>query len=200
MTGDTRALLSSAGKGELDFLRLEVMEVTTLKARCEDKLWSELASIAHDEGLELYDIEPFGSGGLRIFVQPLKGAGETVDSAAQGGISLDDCSRLCRRLMVFFEAEAGRFGLPTEPVIEVSSPGVNRALKYREHFGGAVGERVKVTLDEPATVADKLAGTVCGVLRQAQDDGITVLEEKSNIDISMPYHAIRKVRIDFQFT
>ena len=90
--------------------------------------------------------------------------------------------------------------LPAEPVLEVSSPGVNRVLKYMEHFGSAVGERVKITLDQPALIADKQTGVVCGVLSRAENDGITVVEEQSSLDISMPYRSISKARVDFQFT
>lgn len=175
-----------------------VMEVISMESRCAEALWAELASIARDEGLELYDVEHLGGGGLRIFVQSQPG--RNVEGQSQGGVSLDDCSRLCRRLMVFFEAEGQRFGVAPEPELEVSSPGVNRDLKYREHFSRAVGERVKVTLADAAEPEAKKAGVVRGVLASTEDQGITVIDENSQLTVSLPYSAIRRARVDFHFS
>lgn len=84
------------------------------------------------QGFELLDVRVFRGGGritLRIFVD-----------TAEGGISLDEVATASRTCSMLLE-EADRIADPY--VLEVSSPGVRRPLRKREHWLAAVGQRVE---------------------------------------------------------
>lgn len=165
-----------------------------------DPLWVTLQEIVVDEGLLLYDIERFGSGQVRVFVTKEGSAdpsGEVATSdQAQGGVTSGDCSRVCRRLMVFLAAKGPDFGLTTEPELDVSSPGINRVLRLPEHFQGVIGERVKV-ISRPG-VGDggrSVVGVVCSF------DGTTVRlkEEGSGAEVAFPLAEVKRASVEFSF-
>lgn len=105
-------------------------------------------------GLELVDVEHRASV-LRI----------TVDRP--GGVDLDTISAAS----TVVSAELDRHDVvPGRYVLEVSSPGVERALRTPDHFRRFVGTRVAVRT-RPGTEGDR---RVEGVLESADDDGIVV--------------------------
>lgn len=146
-----------------------------------DSLWQLLNDVASDEGLSLYDAERKGQL-LRVTitrrddltsgpqqVADVDGAQEIASdelnaSAANGGVTSGDCSRLCRRLMVLFRAEGPKYGVGEEPEIDVSSPGINRELRLERHFVEAIGQRVKVVLTEEA-LCGRRSPVLIGTLR-----------------------------------
>lgn len=85
------------------------------------------------QGFALLDVRVFRGGGrvtLRIFVD-----------TESGGITLDEVATASRTCGMLLE-EADR--LAEAYVLEVSSPGVRRPLRTREHYLAAVGQRVDV--------------------------------------------------------
>lgn len=60
---------------------------------------------------------------------------------AEGGISLDKCAQISRMLSPILDVDEPMNG---EYTLEVSSPGIERRLKNKEHFQGSVGEKVKI--------------------------------------------------------
>jgi ribosome maturation factor RimP len=181
-----------------------------------DELWRELASIAADEGLLLYDLERAGSGALKVTIDRAKSTVcETERTESENGVSngdqknekstamastkvsSGDCSRFCRRLMTYFLVEGPRLGVSAEPEIEVSSPGVNRALRLPEHYSGAIGERVKISSVQPDAGIEKLPLT--GVLQTADTEKIVLKDERSKEEVSLRISSIRKAQVDFAF-
>jgi ribosome maturation factor RimP len=158
-----------------------------------ETLWSELQAIAEDEGLRLYDIERYGAGALRVYVETL---------AADQKTSSKDCTKLCRRLMTYFLVEGPRLGIGTEPEIEVSSPGVNRHLRLVEHFQGAVGERVKVgirgELKEESGEPIKIGGLL-GKLESVTDEEVLVNDERTKRNWQVPMSQIARANVEFNF-
>jgi len=157
-----------------------------------EKLWNELAALADDEGLVLYDCERTGNGGLRVFIS-LKGSEAKVSSG--------DCSKLCRRLMTFFMVEGPELGLSAEPEIEVSSPGINRHLRLPEHFKGAVGERVKFGIrGEVESEGEKSkVGGLLGKIEEASQDSLVVRDERTKKAWKVQLDQISKAHVDFEF-
>jgi ribosome maturation factor RimP len=111
---------------------------------------------------DLYDLERNG-GTLRV----------TVDRP--GGIDLDTLAEVNRAL--------GRALDESDPiassyVLEVTSPGLERALRTAAHWERAVGDRVKVKLrptdDGPRRAEGIVAGVAGGVVTLTADDGSTV--------------------------
>src|SRR5919107_1924002 len=99
-----------------------------------DQLSALLAPVVAGLGYELWELEytPRSGGGLlRLY----------IDSPQ--GISLDDCERVSRGVS---EALDAADPMPSHYTLEVSSPGLDRLLRTREHFARFAGERVKLEM------------------------------------------------------
>lgn len=106
-----------------------------------DRVRSLVTPIVSDLGLEIYDLEQRG-GTLRV----------TIDTPAgsPGGVDLDiiaTVTRLVSRELDHTDPIPGKYTL------EVTSPGVERALRTPEHFVREVGKVVSVRLAD--TTADE---------------------------------------------
>lgn len=83
-------------------------------------------------GAKLYDITTLREHDKNIF---------RVSVTAEGGISLDKCAEISRMISPILDVEEPMSG---EYILEVSSPGIERKLKKKEHFIASVGEKIKV--------------------------------------------------------
>lgn len=118
-----------------------------------------LRPVIEAEGFEVYDVTRGREGGRKVL-------GVIVDGPH--GVDIDALGRLTERVSSRLDDE----GFETGPYdLQVSSPGLERALKRPEHFRRTVGERVKVKTTAP------MAGsrTHSGTLAAADDDGITLV-------------------------
>ena len=176
--------------------RARVFQVDYLES--DDPLWEAVDGVVRDEGLQLYDAERLATNGLRVSVSAEREAAQNSDpSAKQKGVSSDDCSRVCRRLMVLLSVDGTRLGMNPEPQIEVSSPGINRVLRKPSHFEGAVGERLKVVLEDEQQ--SKKGTILVGTLKGFADETLEFTCEKSKECMSFPLSQVRKARVDFKF-
>ena len=99
-------------------------------------------------GFELVDIEFVKEGGTRFL---------RVYADKEGGIDLEDCSRISEYLSAKLD-EADP--IPEAYVLEVSSPGAERPLKKPSDFARAVGRYVLVTTYEPVDGLKRFEGTL----------------------------------------
>ena len=83
-------------------------------------------------GANLYDIVSTKAHDRNIF---------RVLVTAEGGISLDKCAEISRMISPILDVDEPMGG---EYILEVSSPGIERKLRKKEHFLGSVGEKVKI--------------------------------------------------------
>ena len=60
---------------------------------------------------------------------------------AENGISLDKCAEISRMISPILDVDEPMNG---EYVLEVSSPGIERKLRTKEHFKASIGEKVKI--------------------------------------------------------
>ena len=72
--------------------------------------------------------------------------------------------------------------------VDVSSPGLERPLRKREHFAGAIGERISVRL------AGGKKNRQRGLLVAVGDDSIT-LDAGETGELSIPYDAIVRANL-----
>lgn len=130
-----------------------------MKIFSREELSVALKRIVEDSGLSLFDIDypTVAAQTLRVYVwrpKPAKQESSDVKSSAEPGslkvgtekcgVTLDECACVARQISTWFEQE--EVSGSDDWLLEVSSPGVNRRLRLREHFESAVGERVKLTL------------------------------------------------------
>ncbi len=119
------------------------------------------------EGFELVDIERQGAV-LRVTVDLLVGPGDQVDQVDRtGGIDLEAVTIATRIISELLDSH-GLIGDRT--TLEVSSPGIERALRTPEHFRRFVGTTVTVKT-RPGTEGER---RVDGVLESANEDGVVV--------------------------
>ena len=108
---------------------------------------SELARpIVEAEGCSLWDVEYVREAGtrfLRVYIDK------------QGGVDIDDCERISRRLdPVLDEADP----IPESYVFEVGSAGIERELKRPGDFLAFLGSEVEVKLYQPVNGQKSFVG------------------------------------------
>ena len=113
----------------------------------------------------------------------------TIDS--ENGINIEDCEKVHRAIEVIID-EAD----PIEDFyyLEVSSPGIERTLRKKEHFAVCEGEKVEIRLFAPDANGKK---SYVGVLKASDDMGITL--DADGEEITLAYSAIGKANTFFEF-
>jgi ribosome maturation factor RimP len=133
-------------------------------------------------GFEVWDVEYVKEGAdwyLRI----------TIDSP--DGIDLEACEKVHRAIEVIID-EAD----PIEDFyyLEVSSPGIERTLKKKEHYYVCIGESVEVRLFAPDANGKKAyKGVLCG----ADDNSVAI--DVDGETVTLEYSAIAKANTFFEF-
>ncbi|MEE3467463.1 MAG: ribosome maturation factor RimP [Eubacterium sp.] len=100
--------------------------------------------ILEEFGFELYDVELLKEGGgqvLRVYIDK------------EGGITSDDTADVCRQLSDRIDEEKNF--IREAYTLEVSSPGLTRALTKPEHFSKSIGKDVEFKLFAPITYEEK---------------------------------------------
>jgi ribosome maturation factor RimP len=134
-----------------------------------DRVRELVAPILEDLGLELYDCE-FAGGTLRVVID--------TPPASPGGVDLEQLSlvtRLVSRELDHQDPVPGRYTL------EVTSPGLERALRRPEHYAREVGKTVAVRLHQVVDGRRRLEGT----LVEADGSSIVLACEGRRIELDI---------------
>ena len=115
--------------------------------------------VVREEGCSLWDVEYVREGGcwyLRLLIDK------------EGGLSIDDCERISRRMDPILDEEDP---IPDSYVFEVGSAGAERELKRPSDFQQFLGHEVEVRLYQPLEGRKAYVGTL-----EAYDNGtVTIL-------------------------
>jgi ribosome maturation factor RimP len=141
------------------------------------------APVAAQLGVSVVSVRYVGSrtaGTLRV----------TIDKP--GGVTLDDCTRLSRAVGHALDVE--------EPIehrytLEVSSPGLDRALEGRGDFEGAVGRLVRVKTRPSWEGPRLLVGRLKGVAAEA----VTIEDRDEGREWALPFEAIAHARLEVEW-
>lgn len=104
----------------------------------------------------------------------------------EGDVTLEDCTAASRAVSAHLDVEdpiTGKYDL------EISSPGVERPLRYMEDFERFKGETVKLRTKEPINNRQNYRGTLTGC--DAQMIYMTV----DGTEFTIPFSALLKARI-----
>lgn len=116
--------------------------------------------------------------GVEVYHWELRRLGPRAQVAVQvdrpGGVTVDDCARANRAIGALLDKADP---VPSAYVLEVSSPGLERALREPRHYTQAVGKTVWVKLSPE--------GTHRGRLVRATADAITVDTQGTEIEIPL---------------
>jgi|TARA_B110000037_G_C17021785_1_gene465617 ribosome maturation factor RimP len=129
-------------------------------------------------GYELVDFEIINRGELlRIFIDK------------PSSITIEDCVAVTNQLKHIFTVE--------EEIIfdrlEVSSPGINRAIKKLKDFERFKGEKIKIKTRSPIEERKNFTGTLKGTIKDL------ILIEFNNTLLEISLDNIEKARLDLDF-
>ncbi len=114
--------------------RKESGENMTKREEYEQKTEQLVLPVLKENNFELYDVEYVKEAGtfyLRVFIDK------------EGGISINDCELVSRRLSDLLDEKDF---IPDAYIFEVSSPGLGRTLKKEKHLQKSLGEEVEIKL------------------------------------------------------
>jgi ribosome maturation factor RimP len=162
--------------------------------------------VARSEGLEVLDVEwKVGKQRfLRVYIdrvpqrnltrEGVVAASEGIASDADPKISHADCERVSQQLSVILDVEE----LVEGPgyILEVSSPGLDRALKKAEDFERFAGRLAKILTSVPIGDAKFFEGRLAGFA-----DGKVRMELKGREArvVEIPLEGIRKANLVVEF-
>lgn len=149
----------------------------TVTVGLRERLWALLEPVLARLGYELVELEyapGHGRALLRLYID------------APAGVGLEDCERVSREVSALLDIEDP---IPSAYTLEVSSPGFDRLLRTRAHFGRFVGSRVFVELKEPRAGRRRYTGTLLAV-----DEGGIALEVDRE-RVAMTFAEIDKARL-----
>ena len=170
-----------------------------------EKIREAAERVARSEGLEIVDVEwKIGKQRiLRVFIDRVPRAQPAKDGANQESgvpydpypkISHSDCERVSQQLSVIIDVEE----LIPGPsfILEVSSPGMDRALKSPADFERFKGRLAKITTSEPVGDAKYFEGRLTGFF--AGKVGVQLNGKQPRV-VEVPLEAIRKANLVVEF-
>jgi len=175
-----------------------------------EKIRDAAERVAHSEGLEVVDVEwKVGKQRfLRVYIDrvpPTAGIGTGTGVAGTGAaadevagpdpkVSHADCEKVSQQLSVILDVEE----LVPGPgyVLEISSPGLDRALTKAADFARFAGRLAKVSTIEPIGGAKFFEGRLKGFA-----DGRVRMELKGKVAqaVELPLENIRKANLVVEF-
>jgi ribosome maturation factor RimP len=130
-------------------------------ADAEEQIRELLAPILESSGLSLWDLEFQKKGPkwlLRVYID-----------RESGGVTLDDCEAVSRDLGTALDIEDI---IPHSYTLEVSSPGLDRALSRPEHFVRFTGSDIIVKTYQPINGQKVFHGKLLSMAEDAIKVGI----------------------------
>jgi ribosome maturation factor RimP len=164
------------------------MELEKTRSGLEAKFYDLVQEVLPSTGLSLYEMEYNTSNStLVVFI---------IDPQTKSAV-IEDCIKFDRAFSEPFEELDW---IPENIRLEVSSPGVYRNLKRREHFEMSEGERISVTLknklDEGLDLPKKVlkSNKILGIVKEIKDKNIVLNIEDSQVEVS--FENIKKANLE----
>lgn len=140
-----------------------------------------LQPIAAAMGVEIYDVEYVKEGSdyyLRAYIDKTQ------------GVSIVDCENVSRALSDALDREDF---IPDAYILEVSSPGLGRALKKDRHLAYSIGQEVEIRLYKPLEGVKEFSGA----LKSFDGDSIVITEETGDRVFARSDIAVIRLALDF---
>ena len=132
-------------------------------------------------GFELVDVRRTGTLQRPI----LQVRVDRPDSRPGQGITADDCAAISRSLERFLESRAM---VGPRYVLEVSSPGFDRPLRWPEHWRRFIGRQARVQ-------AESLPGRSRVEILAVPDEQHVVLRREDGSEVTLAFEAIREATL-----
>jgi ribosome maturation factor RimP len=183
-----------------------------------EKIREAAERVARSEGLEVVDVEwKIGKQRfLRVYIDRLPGSGGESDGARDENgnqapdpypkISHADCERVSKQLSVILDVEELIPG--SGYILEVSSPGMDRALRKAADYVRFTGRAAKVWTEVPVDEMKFFEGRLAGVVDDRVPGSVLTesgtkirleLKGKSPRIVEVPLALIRKAHLVVEF-
>lgn len=139
-----------------------------------EQLTQEIRSRVADLGYELVDLRRRGAGsriGLQLRI-------DHPDAEPGDGITVDECAKVSRALERWLD---GDHVLGPRYVLEVSSPGIERPVRWREHWERFQGREVNVRVEERG----RFRATIVGVQPDADVVVLAPTGEPGTVEVPL---------------
>lgn len=154
----------------------------TKREQYEQRTEELLLPILEELSFELVDVEYVKEGSnwyLRAYIDK------------EGGISVDDCEAVSRRMSDLLDEHDYIEG---SYIFEVSSPGLGRPLKKEKDYARSMGKELEIRTYRPIQKQKEFYG----ILKAYDADGVTVaLEDGTEITFAKPDIALIRLAFDF---
>lgn len=140
-----------------------------------------LKPIAEANGVSIYDVEYVKEGSdyyLRAYIDK------------PDGVNIADCENVSRALSDKLDQEDF---IPDAYILEVSSPGLGRALKKDKHLQASIGEEVEIRLFKPVDKSKEFSG----ILERFDAESVTIMESGNQRTFSRADIALIRLALDF---
>lgn len=154
----------------------------TKRESYEQKAEEIIQPILAASGFELFDVEYVKEGSdwyLRFYIDK------------EGGININDCETVSRAYSDIVDKDDF---IDDAYILEVSSPGLGRALKKDKHFQKSIGEEVELKLFKAVDKQKEFTG-----LLKSFDKSTVTIENEDGADISFERNNIALIRLAFDF-
>lgn len=165
--------------------------------RIEDlpQLRAAAERVAASHGFDLFDVqfrrESIGWV-LRVMLDRRPPAG-APDGALEEPIGIADCQRVSHDLGTLLDVEGELTGGIERYTLEVSSPGLDRALRGEADYRRFKGRLAKIVTREPVERQTSFAGRLAGV-----EDAVILLDEGRRTH-RIPIALVSRARLDVEF-
>ncbi len=150
------------------------------KEDIEKRVIELVEPVLEEEGLELYDVE-WKPGGKQSYLR--------VYIDREGGVTLGDCEKVSLQISDLLDVEDL---ITTRYFLEVSSPGLTRELREKNHYRKSLGSLAKVVLKGERGKGRTLLGT----LVTADEEGFTLMTKEGEVRVA--YEEVARARLDFE--
>lgn len=151
-----------------------------------EKIIIDLAEpVAEEYGFYLYDVEYVKEGGvwfLRVYVDK-----------EEGGISLDECEVFSRAFSDVLDVLDDKDPISQVYYLEVSSPGIERKLRTKEHFERYIGETVDAGLYKAVNGSKQITGKLAGY----DGDKIKIQADDQEIELNLSNTTMVRLHFDW---
>ncbi len=150
--------------------------------KTEQEITKMVSPVINELGYELYDVMFLKEGTewfLRIFID------------SPNGIDLDDCEKVSNRVSDLLDE--------TDPIttsysLEVSSCGLERHLREKEHFEKAIGKNIEIKFYKPINGAK----SIIGELLEINNNTICLQENETKVEVNLADVSSSKILFDWE--
>ena len=155
-----------------------------MSKKITDKVWKMAEGFLPDMGLEVYDVVFVKEGNdkiLRLY----------IDKIEEGYVAINECEEVSMKLSELLDEDDF---IAEAYVLEVSSPGVERIIKYDRHFEKSKGKTVDVRLYSPIDGKKIITGTL---VSGGEKENAVISADGTEMEIER--QKIAEIKIHFEF-